>query len=189
MTTLPSDTYLQALHPVISDGSGNTIPPRPKLEFPGATVIDDPVNQQGKVLLGSTSADTNDWVPDSGVGQKTHGKKTSLITTTNATTAIETVALPDSAVTAVYAEISAHQKAGTSSPDGAEFQLKGVWRRDGGAPVQIKAPTVIDGNVNASGTGWTAVLLVSGNTVLINVTGDTGKTISWRCTRVTYEGA
>lgn len=111
-----------------------------------------------------------------------------IATSTNATTAIETYTLPDNAVTAVYVEVTGHQTAGTNSPDGAEYQLKGVWRRDGGAPVQIMAPTVVSSNPNANGAAWTAVLAISGNNVLVNVTGDTGKTITWTSTRTSFGG-
>jgi hypothetical protein len=33
--------------------------------------------------------------------------------------------------------------------------------------------------VNTTGTAWTGVLDISGNTYRVSVTGDTGKTIKW----------
>lgn len=98
-------------------------------------------------------------------------------------------ALTNEMLTTIYTVVTAYQLAGTSFPDGAEFQLKGVWYRHGGGLTVVKAPTVVDSNPNANGTPWTAVLAATGGQgVEILVTGDAAKTIRWSSVTTMYEG-
>lgn len=123
-------------------------------------------------------------------GGGSHAVVTKFTTTTNAPHVMESIALADNTETAVYVEVQGLQNTAgePGTPDGAEFQLKGVWfRANGGAPVVVKVPTVVDSNPNANGAAWTAVLLLLGNAVEIVVTGDNGKDVSWTTTRITYE--
>jgi hypothetical protein len=95
---------------------------------------------------------------------------------------VQTVAsypLSDDATTAIDAVVVMKQSAGPSSPDGAMFKLSGAWCRDsGGAPVQIKAPAIVDSNQNSQGPAWTAVLALSGNNVEVNTTTDATKAVT-----------
>ncbi len=115
--------------------------------------------------------------------------KFTATTSNNSTTTVKAIALSDNATSQIDVLVTAKQTAGTSNPDGAAFSLRGAWYRDsGGAPVQVKGPTVMDSNPNANGAAWTAVLAVSGNNVNVNVTGDTGKTIAWTCVQQVQDG-
>lgn len=116
------------------------------------------------------------------------GAKSTGATTNGTTLVLHSFALPDATTTVVYADVTAYEATGTGSPDAAEFQLKGVWRRSGGAPVVVKAAAVVDSNPNANGGAWTAVLALNGNAVEVQVTGATGKNISWSCVRQGQEG-
>lgn len=143
-------------------------------------------------LSGEVSTDIVTWVsPKFPNGQS---QKNSIIVQNDAsTTQLDLIgrqggSLTNLMTTTIYCVVTAFQMAGTSSPDGAEFQLKGVWRRNG-TLTAIKAPVVVDSNPNANGTPWTAVLsATSGQGVQILVTGDAAKTIRWSSVTTMYEG-
>lgn len=104
-----------------------------------------------------------------------------LTTTNNTTTTVATYALGTSTLTYINVVVLAWQPGG---PDAACFKLSGAWYRNGSsAPVQVKAPVVDESDANASGTAWTATLVLSGNNVNVRATGDTGKTIKWEVIR------
>ncbi len=107
------------------------------------------------------------------------------LTTTSNTAAqvLASFALADVNTDYVRVLVTANQATG----DGATFELRGAWRRNGGAPVVVKAAAVTESNPNTTGTAWTAVLALSGNNVQVQVTGDTSKTIVWRAIRLDQE--
>jgi hypothetical protein len=146
----------------------------------------------GGLLSGALTTDVTTWVsPSFPNGQC---QKNSIIIQNDASSTrldligIQGGALTNKMTTTIYCVVTAYQIAGTSAPDGAEFQLKGVWFRDT-TLTAIKAPTVVDSNPNANGSAWTAVLsTTSSSGVQIMVTGDAAKTIRWSSVTTIYEG-
>lgn len=144
------------------------------------------------LLSGALTTDTTTWIsPSLPDGQSQ--KFPELVTSDNTTQTLGTIgrtggSLTDGRLTTIYAVVIANQHSGLNAPDGAEFQLKGVWLRHAGSLTVIKAPTVVDSNPNAHGTAWTAVLFASGTSVLVKVTGDTSKVITWSTVVTFYEG-
>ena len=146
----------------------------------------------GGMLSGALTTDFTTWISPSLPNGRV--QKNSIIIQNDASSTqldlvgIQGGALTNLMITTIYVVVLAEQIAGTSSPDGAEFQLKGVWRRNGTLTV-IKAPTVVDSNPNANGTPWTAVLFANSSSgVEVLVTGDAAKTIRWSCVTTMYEG-
>jgi len=149
--------------------------------------IDDPITsitpQNGTDWVDTAATDSNNTAPKTAARSKRIGS-TRTQTTNNTSTTIATYTLPSDGVTHVNVVVGAFQASGTGDPDAATFVLSGAWYRDaGGAPVQVRAPTVDQSNPNANGTAWTAVLDIGGNDVRVRVTGDTGKTIQWGAVR------
>jgi hypothetical protein len=147
----------------------------------------------GGILSGALTTDETTW--DSPSFPNGLSRKASIIIQNDASsTRLDLIgrqggALTNEMTTTIYCVVTAFQIAGTSKPDGAEFQLKGVWYRDLGSLTVIKAPTVVDSNPNAHGAAWTAVLATtSGQGVQILVTGDAAKTIRWSSVTTMYEG-
>jgi hypothetical protein len=166
---------------------GVSFPQRSTLNFIGASGADNPTFSRTDITVtsnGLLEVDNNDWVspaqPDG------HSLKTQLTTTNNSTATLQSYQLEDLRTTTVYCVVVADQRVGTSAPDGAEFQLKGTWLRNGGSIVVVKAPVVTDSNPNASGAAWTAVLDISSTSVRVRVKGDTGKTVKWGVIRTAF---
>lgn len=144
------------------------------------------------LLNGALTTDSTEWVSSklpNGFCQKAN----LIVDNTTANQTLDTIgraagSLTNAYVTTIYAVVTMFEIAGLNSPDAAEFQLKGVWYRNGGSLVAVKAPVVIDSNPNAHGTPWTAALVASGTGVIVRVTCDTGKTV--RCSSLVtyYEG-
>lgn len=145
------------------------------------------------ILSGSLFVDDVSWVsPSLPNAYSSKGMLTienDASSTTLVTIGRQAGSLVNLAQTAIYVEVGAVQLAGTSygSEGGAEFQLKGVWYRTGSSLLVVKAPTVVDSNPNQNGTAWTAVLLASGTSIQVNVTGDAAKTIRWSYCFTYYE--
>ena len=143
------------------------------------------------LLSGALTVDTTTWFsPSLPNGQCQKFQLTTSDSTTSVLGSIGRVAgsLSDDKTTTIYVVVIANQQAGLNAPDGAEYQLKGVWQRNAGALTVIKAPTVVDSNPNANGTAWTAELVANGTAIDIEVTGDTSKTIVWSAIVTFYEG-
>lgn len=145
------------------------------------------------VLSGALTTDATTWISPS--FPNGYSRKGSIIVQNDASAQIvdqfgaQGGALTNQMTTTVYAVVTAWQIAGTSAPDGAEFQLKAVWWRNGATITAVKAPTIVDSNPNAHGSAWTCVLaLNAGNGVKIVVTGDNAKTIRWSSIMTMYEG-
>lgn len=144
-------------------------------------------------LSGALTTDVTTWVSPSFPNGQSQ-KKSIIIQNDANSTRLDLIgrqagSLTNDMQTTIYVVVQAYQLAGTSFPDGAEFQLKGVWFRHGGSLTVVKAPTVVDSNPNANGTPWTAVLAATGGQgVEILVTGDNAKTIRWSSVTTMYEG-
>ena len=103
------------------------------------------------------------------------------VETTDATvTTLATLPLEDGKTSQIVADIVARRTGGASGTagDGAGYRIIGTYRR-----VSAGAATLI-GSVTADHTaesqaGWDATLTVSGNDVLVRVTGATGNNLSW----------
>lgn len=103
--------------------------------------------------------------------------KQATTTTANATPAVlHSYALPDTKTT----DVSVIVTAGSGS-NGMTFGLSGAWRRNGGAPIEIRPPTV--DRSDTTGPTWTAVLALNGNNVEVQITGQAATTIAWECVR------
>lgn len=147
----------------------------------------------GGILSGALTTDATTWISPS--FPNGYSFKTSTILENDASaTELALIgpqggALTNSMLTTIYVVVTAMQIAGTSSPDGAEFQLKAVYRRNT-TLTAVKAPTVVDSNPNANGAAWTAVLsATSGQGVSVIVQDSSGtKTIRWSCLVTLYEG-
>lgn len=97
--------------------------------------------------------------------------------TTNATvTTVATIAIPDNCnfVMEVYA---AAKKAATATK--AFFAYRQAYYRNGGAPTAW-GTSPVDLGTDADGNPWTVTLVVSGNNVLVKVTGAAATTIAWQ---------
>jgi hypothetical protein len=106
------------------------------------------------------------------------------ITTDNTRIILASYPLIDNTTTLVDVSVTAFQSAGPGSPDGATFVLRGAWCRGaGGAPIEVKAPVVLDSSLNHLGQPWVAMLVLSGNNAEVRVSGNAGKTIRWTSIR------
>jgi hypothetical protein len=89
---------------------------------------------------------------------------------------VATYGIPNNSTVAVDTVVLMKQSTGLYAPNGAMFKLSGAWYRNGGsAAVEVKGPTILDANLNSSGTGWTAGLVLNVNTVEVrSVTNPSG---------------
>ena len=114
-----------------------------------------------------------------------------VTTTDNTLTTLDTYRLTDNATTQVDVIVTAYQVAGTDSPDGATFTLRGAWRYSSGDPessrppevVEVRGFSILERNRNARGDEWTAMLALNGNNVEVRVRGERDKTIQWASIR------
>lgn len=106
------------------------------------------------------------------------GAMTGRVQTTNATvTTILTIPLDDNTTTKVFVEL-AGQSDGTNT--GAAYERVAAYRRnDAGAPALIGA--VATPFTAEDTAGWDITLTLSGNNLLIQVTGAAATTIDWVC--------
>ncbi len=108
-----------------------------------------------------------------------------LTTTDNtANQVVQAVALTDNATNYFRVLVTAYEAA---SGDGASFELRGSWAKKSTAYIVLKAPAVTESNPNTIGGAWAAVLARNGTNIEVQVTGDTGKTIVWKCIRLDQE--
>ena len=73
--------------------------------------------------------------------------------------------------------------------DAAWFLLRGVWLRNGGSLVVVKAPSMVDSGSTAGASTWTAVLAASDASVQTQVMGQAGKTVHWSVVREWIEAS
>ncbi len=108
------------------------------------------------------------------------------LTTTNNTAnqVVQAVPLTDNATNYSRYLVTAYEAA---SGDGASFELRGSWAKKSTAYIVLKAPAVTESNPNTIGAAWAAVLARNGTNIEVQVTGDTGKTIVWKCIRLDQE--
>jgi hypothetical protein len=102
------------------------------------------------------------------------------VTTTDATpTALATVGLADGHVYTVQATVTTRCTGGTgaNAGKGATYKFIGTFKRDASPVTQIGATTVIHAAEEVS--GWDAAFTVSGNNVLVNVTGGAADNMTW----------
>lgn len=105
------------------------------------------------------------------------------VTTTNATaTTIHThqTQLNDRLI--MYkAQVWALLTAGTTVGDSALFDVAAMFRRDGAGVITLKDVTFVNGPFKDAGAAaWDVTFLISGTTIAMQVTGDSGDTIRWR---------
>lgn len=72
--------------------------------------------------------------------------------------------------------------------DAAWFSLRAVWLYTGGAYVVVHAPEVVSSDHTAGAAAWVAGLSASGASgIQVKVTGEAGKTITWKTVRESIE--
>ncbi len=112
------------------------------------------------------------------------------VATTNATpTTIHTFTLTASQTTFIECSVTARRTGGVAgaAEDGAAYTIQGCYKMVGGVATIIGA--VLQPFVAESQAAWNATLVVSGGTVLLQVTGAASNNIVWHTTnRVRYVG-
>jgi hypothetical protein len=102
------------------------------------------------------------------------------VTTTNATpTALATVGLADGHVYTIQATVTSRCTGGTggNAGKGATYKVIGTFKRDASSATQIGTTTVVHAAEDVA--AWNAALAVSGNNVLVNVTGAANDSLTW----------
>lgn len=106
---------------------------------------------------------------------------TARVETTDATvTTLLTLTLEDGSAYQIVADVVARRTGGASGTagDGASYRIIGTYRRvSAGSATLIGSVTSVHSAENQA--GWDAALSVSGNDVLLRVTGATGNNLSW----------
>jgi hypothetical protein len=156
----------------------------------GVTGDEEPgtgTNPPWPTSLGSTVGDGEDIVWECYKVTPTYAdyglivNRNQVVTTDARPTVLATYSLANDATTQIDVTVTAFQRVDSGFPDGATFTLRGAWCRGAdSAPIEIKAPTVLDTNPNR--TTWTAILELRGNNVVLLVSGG-GPNVEWTSVR------
>ena len=108
-------------------------------------------------------------------------------TTTSATVAtLLTITPVASQITMIEARVIARRTGGTAgvAEDGAGYNIFGTYKNTAGTVALIG--TVLADYTAESQAAWNATLVISGSTVLVQVTGAANNNVTWHCTARVY---
>ena len=106
-----------------------------------------------------------------------------MVRTTDATvTTLTTLPLEDSSTYKIVADVVARRTGGASGAagDGASYRIIGTFRRVSAGSATLIGSLTAD-HTAESQSGWDATLTVSGDDVLVRVTGAAGNSLTWSC--------
>lgn len=104
-----------------------------------------------------------------------------FVETTDATvTTMTTVSLDDNSTYQIVADVVVRRTGGASGSagDGASYRIIGTFRRVSAGSATLIGLLTADHSAESQ-SGWDATLTVSGNDVLLRVTGAAGNNLSW----------
>ncbi len=160
---------------------GVTLPQRSILNFvgPGVVATDDAANSRTLITINGVwdiTSDTVTWAPTGANSQIPSVQKN--VTTSDATvTTIYTYAMPASKTANITAGFVARRP---SNGDGFGAKLDATYARIGtAAPALLGAISAPAPQASAGASGWTVSYAVSGNNILIQVTGQAAASIDW----------
>ncbi len=127
------------------------------------------------------------FVPTYSLSSFNDSRSTTVSTTDGTLTTIMTIPIPLSTTKILRCLVTADERTGTGSVDGAAFDIQAAYTNVAGTAV-LKGTAITRTFVNLNGTAWTAVFTISTGNILVQVTGDAGpKNIDWTCKRVDEE--
>lgn len=105
-------------------------------------------------------------------------KRGEIVTTDATVTTLKTLVVPRDGTIRVSIDITARRYAGASGTagDSATYNIQAAYKNIGGTVSLVEAVEKVAGEDQA---GWDADLSISGETVLVQVTGASGNTIRW----------
>ncbi len=114
------------------------------------------------------------------VGQDDHKTVDTLSTTDNTVTTIATIAIPDDTVVSIEAKIVGRR---TNGADRFSSTLRRLVFREAAGGATVQGP--LDVFDRSSDPQYDSQIIVDGNNALIQIEGDTGHDINWRCVHET----
>lgn len=177
-------------HPAsVTSGAANTIAPGNGFIFQCSSIAGDgttgPSQPAWNTTVGGTTVDHNvTWTcvgPQAAYQYYEPISTAGPVVTADATVTVAgSYLLDDDATSQLDVVVRAFR---TDADDAAVYTLRGAWYRRGGAPVQLIAPTTVAFGATSSASSWSATLALNGNSVVVQVTGESGKEIAWTVTR------